>query len=557
MAEITRAAIAAHPFGDLVSASVSKFPIDADEFYGPPGQQHYRLLSYLAAQFNGQTILDIGTHKGSSALALSTNPTNQVISFDIQRKVPLYDLPNVSFELANLWDPVVRRFWEPTILGAAMIVMDIDPHDGPMELEFYKWLKEKDYKGLLVCDDIWYFKGMRDNFWFHIPTEHKLDITPLGHWSGTGIIAFHPQAAFSVWETFQGVRSLGPTPPSPWSSTSSDAQPSGPYGPWTVITAYFDLTRMSDASDAIKARDRRHYFQSARATFALDQPLVVYCEPDALEDLKVLRPAHLADKTKYITVNFEDLPLTKYRDQIIENRKKNPTTDPRNTPSYYLLCMARYALVKRTIAENPFNSTHFARLNICIERMGYTNVAHLDDIFLGTPRDKVSTAYIDYIPRADTTVPAEYFRAGGRCSLCSGFFTARAAEFVRFCDAIEAQFMTYLEAGYGHADEQLFSPVYFANRDIFEPYYGDYFQMITNYRATHENPEITLRLVIPKSLAAGDKETCAAACHFLKRSHDEKWITLSPAQLGQIEFHLKICGDMVIEPVEAEFALRV
>lgn len=533
MAEITRAAIAAHPFESLVSASVSKFPIDAGEFYGRPGQQHYRLLSFLAAQFTGQTILDIGTHKGSSALALSTNPANEVISFDIQRKVPLYDLPNVSFELANLWDPAVRKHWESTILGAAMIVLDIDPHDGPMELEFYEWLKAKNYKGLLVCDDIWYFKGMRDNFWFQVPTEHKLDITPLGHWSGTGIIAFEPQSWCAGWETFQGIRSIAPQPTSPW----------------TVVTAYFDLTRMPDASDAIKARDRKHYFESARATFALDQPLVVYCEPDALEDLKALRPQRLMEKTKFITVNFEDLPLTKYRDQILENRKTHPTTDPRNTASYYLLCMARYALVKRTIAENPFGSTHFAWLNICIERMGYKNVAHLEDVFLGTPRDKVSTAYIDYIPRADTTVPAEYFKAGGRCSLCSGFFTGRAAEFRQFCDAIEAQFMTYLEAGYGHADEQLFSPVYFANRDLFEPYYGDYFQMITNYRATHENPEITLRLVIPKSFAAGDKATCAAACNFLLASHKNGWVTLNAGQLATVEGFIAKCGDMVIEPV--------
>jgi hypothetical protein len=537
MVEVTRAAIAAHPFESLVSASVSKFPIDAGEFYGRAGQQHYRLLSFLASQFNDKTILDIGTHKGSSALALSTNPTNQVISFDIQRKVPLHDLSNVSFELANLWNPTVRRYWEPTILSAAMIVLDIDPHDGPMELEFYEWLKGKGYKGLLVCDDIWYFKGMRDNFWFQIPTEYKLDITPLGHWSGTGIVAFEPQPF--IWETFQGLQEVCQSRPS---------------SPWTVVTAYFDLTRMPDASDAIKARDKKHYFQSARATLALDQPLVVYCEPDSLEELKALRPARLMDKTRFIAVEFDTLPLSRFRDQIVENRKKHPTTDPRNTPSYYLLCMARYALLKRTIEENPFGSTHFAWLNICIERMGYKNVAHLEDVFLLTPRDKVSTTYIDYIPHDDTKDAAAYFKAGGRCSLCSGFFTGRAAEFKEFCDKVDAQFMKYLEAGYGHADEQLFSPVYFENRDLFEVYFGDYQQMITNYRATHENPEITLRLVIPKAFAAGDKETCAKASHFLLESHKKGWITLSVSQLAELNTYVEKCGDMLIEP---EIALRV
>ncbi len=537
MAQITRAAVRAHPFEILVADTATRIPIDRAEFFEGPGQQHYRLLSYLAHQFNGQTIIDIGTHKGSSAAALSTNPKNHIHSFDIERKVPLPDVSNCTFHLANLWDPATRRFWAPKILGAAMIVLDIDPHDGFLELDFYKWLRDNKYQGLVVCDDIWYFKGMRDSFWFEIPTEHKLDITPLGHWSGTGVIAFEPQHWVGSWETFQGLQVLGARrPPSPW----------------TVVTAYFDLTRMPDATGAIKARDRAHYFKSARATFALDQPLVVYCDPDAVEELRALRPERLLHKTKFIPVDFESLPLTRCRAKIAENRKRHPTTDPRNTPSYYLLCMARYALIKRTIAENPFGSTHFAWLNICIERMGFKNVAHLEDVFLGPPRDKVSTTYIHYIPHIETKNPAFYFANGGRCSLCSGFFTGRAQEFREFCDKVEIQFMKYLEAGYGHADEQLFSPVYFENRHLFEVYFGDYQQMITNYRATHENPEITINYIIKKAFAAGDRETCAAACAFLMRSAQEKWVSLTNDQLTMIGGHLVRC----IEPPSRQEPLQ-
>jgi hypothetical protein len=528
MAQITRAAVRAHPFEILVAESATKIPIDRAEFFEGPGQQHYRLLSYLAHQFNGQTIIDIGTHKGSSAAALSTNPKNHIHSFDIERKVPLSDLSNCTFHLANLWDPATRRFWAPTILGAALIVLDIDPHDGFLEMDLYKWLRDNNYRGLVVCDDIWYFKGMRDSFWFEIPTEHKLDITALGHWSGTGVIAFEPQYWVGSWETFQGLQVPGAR------------RPSGT-GPWTVVTAYFDLTRMSDASPAIKARDRRHYFQSARATFALDQPLVVYCDPDAVEELRALRPERLMSKTRFIPVDFETLPLTRYRNLIAENRKRHPSKDPRNTPSYYLLCMARYALIKRTIVENPFGSTHFAWLNICIERMGFKNVAHLDDVFLGPPRDKVSTAYINYIPHIETKNPAFYFANGGRCSLCSGFFTGRAQEFREFCDKVEAQFMKYLEAGHGHADEQLFSPVYFENRHLFDLYFGDYQQMITNYRATHENPEITIENIVKKSFAAGDRDTCAAACCFLMRSAQEGWLKFSNEQLTVVGSFLVHC----------------
>lgn len=511
MTSVTRAAITALPFESAVAASVNAFPITPAEFYGAPGREHYRLLAYLASQMNGQTIIDIGTHKGGSALALSVNPTNTIYSFDIQRKAPLRDLPNLSFELANLWDPVVRKHWAPKLLSAALIVLDIDPHDGPMEFEFYEWLRDSGFKGLLLCDDIWYFKPMRDNFWFKVPTEHKLDITALGHWSGTGLIAFGPQPY--TWETF-----VGPT--------EAVAVPRAP-SPWTIVTAYFDLTRMPDASPEIKARSRTHYFQSACATLALDQPMIVYCEADAMEELKAMRPQRLHEKTRFIAVDFESLPLTKFRAQIQENRRTHPDYqgDPRNTASYYLLCMARYALVKRAMEENPFSSTHFAWLNICIERMGYKNVAHLEDVFCGPPRDKVSMAHIDYIPRSELEPVSSYLKFG-RCSFCSGFFTGRADYFKEFCDRVEAQFMTYLEAGYGHADEQLFCPVYYAKPELFEVYYADYQQMVTNYRYVYENTGITQRLVIPKSAAAGDMAVCSQACKFLLASVEKGVLTL-------------------------------
>jgi hypothetical protein len=173
--------------------------------------------------------------------------------------------------------------------------------------------------------------------------------------------------------------------------------------------------------------------------------------------------------------------------------------------------------MQKVIAENPFGSTHFSLLNICIERMGYKNVAHLEEVFSGPPRDKVSTVYIDYLSEAIIADPKEYYRFG-RCSLCSGFFTGSAKNMSLFATKIIEKFMYYLELGYGHADEQLYSPVYFENRDLFELYYGDYFDMITNYRGLYENKKMPLQYVMPKSAAAGDWLTCYNVSKWLMQS---------------------------------------
>jgi hypothetical protein len=486
----------------LVQPVLKDYSIDLNELFGTVGQQHYILLAYLSSLHPGQTIIDIGTHKGASALALSTCRNTTIYSFDVQRKVFLKDLPNVNYELADLWDETVFEHWESVIMNSAIIMLDVDPHNGNMEYAMYLKLKQKGYKGIIVFDDICYFKEMRNKFWHLIPSIEKLDITALGHWSGTGVVSFLPRPDI-VWETYAGLRTLGKL-----------VEPT-----YTVVTAYFDLTRMPDASPEIKARPRSHYLENARATLALDQPLVVYCEEDSLETIKALRPAHLLEKTKFYTVDFETLPLTQYRDKIIANRKaqKSYRADPRNTASYYLLCMARYALLKRTMDENPFQTQMFSWLNICIERMGYQNLVHLDTVYSGLEnREKFSTAYIDYISKEGLTPLEKYFEFG-RCTLCSGFFTGSKRYLYDFCNRIEEKFLYYLELGYGHADEQLYSPVYFDAPEIFDLYYGDYNSMVTNYNYAYDK-KMPINYVIPKSLAAGDWATCINACKYTWKS---------------------------------------
>lgn len=461
------------------------------EFCEPSGRQHYRMLAQLSLQVYNQTIIDIGTHRGMSALALSYNKANKVLSFDIVDKTGRPQRDNVTYIVDDVLSGEGREKWKDTILSSPLIFLDIDPHEGTREYIFYEWLRDNQYKGTVVCDDIWYFKDMRDNFWYKIPTEHKIDVTERGHWSGTGIVRFDL-----------------PAPP-----TSS----------WTVVTAYFDLTKMSDASPSIQSRPIEHYLQSAVSTLSLDQNLVVFCEPENVETVLALRPERLRHKTKCIAMSFEDFPLTKYREQILENRKTRPSMDDRNTASYYLLCMARYAMLKQVIGENPFQSTHFAWLNICIERMGWKNLVHLDRVFQ-INRDKFSTAYIAY-QKWDNYM--ENIVRWGRTSMCSGFFTGNAYYMKEFCRRIETKFTECLEKGYGHADEQLYSLVYFDDPSIFSVYYGDYSEMITNYEWIRERPQLPLYYLIKNSYEAGDAYTSLAGCESLWKSWKKGYIQLN------------------------------
>ena len=203
------------------------------EFLGESGKEHYKLLSYFSTLFNNTNILDIGTHVGHSALALSYNTSNTIYTFDIVDKVSseLKQISNIKFNYDNLFELEGREKWKTLILSCPFIFLDVDPHNGVMEYDFFNLIKEINYQGFIICDDIWYFKEMRDNFWYKIEDKFRYDLTDLGHWSGTGIITFNNSISFNKFDVSN----------------------------WTLVTAYFNLTKCPDASKEIFEKDKNYY----------------------------------------------------------------------------------------------------------------------------------------------------------------------------------------------------------------------------------------------------------------------------------------------------------
>ncbi len=502
-----------------------EFKDDKEEFFGQVSSQHYRLLSYLSTLYNNANILDIGSHRGNSALALSYNETNTIYSFDIVDKIRPHNknISNVKYVLEDLFNKEVQEKWNNVVLSCPFIFLDVDPHNGFMEIDFYNYLKDIGYKGFVVCDDVFYFKEMRDNFWYKINYDERYDLTEYGHWSGTGVISFDPNICFEKRDNSN----------------------------WTLVTAYFNLTKCPDASVEINKRDQTYYLNHSLSTLSLPYNLIIYCDEESYELIKEKRPKYLESKTKYIIWEFDKIKFKKnnnyldedfafYRDKIIQNRIKNSYYfDNRNTASYYLFCMSRYSMLKDAIEKDYFNSTHFCWINFCIERMGYKNLIYLDEA-LSCNRDKFSTCYIDYIPYSLILDLKEYYK-WGRCSMCSGFFTGNKEYMFKVCDLIEDKFLEFLEKGYGHADEQLYSPVYFENIDLFEHYYGDYNQMITNYKYTYESPETPINHFIRNSFVNNNYLKCLEACEFLLNSINKGKCKLDKNYLTQLYTYYAQC----------------
>jgi len=160
---------------------------ETDEYYHKEsGSEHYRLLLFISTLLNQQIIFDVGTNYALSAISLSRNPQNRVVSYDIIDKFDKkFKEDKLNFDNLEL---IVGDCREDKRLDECSFIFFDAEHDGIFENQFYNHLVSINWKGLLLLDDI-HLNPPMSSFWNSI-TQIKYDITNKGHWSGTGIVHF-------------------------------------------------------------------------------------------------------------------------------------------------------------------------------------------------------------------------------------------------------------------------------------------------------------------------------------------------------------------------------
>ena len=179
---------------------------------------YYAILSHLSTYFNNSVIVDLGTHRGESAAALSYNKSNKIYTYDIAHRGEAVvrfkkeEFQNIKYILGNCiednWFGMAMLEGDPPksdkeiFLSSELIFMDVDPHDGIQEDKVLNFLISNNWKGIMVCDDIVTGRefekenshpGMRD--WWNAINLPKYNISKNYYASGTGmgIIAFDGQ----------------------------------------------------------------------------------------------------------------------------------------------------------------------------------------------------------------------------------------------------------------------------------------------------------------------------------------------------------------------------
>jgi predicted O-methyltransferase YrrM len=160
-----------------------------------PGE-HYKLITQLLKVWKPELVLEIGTFRGASCLAMkeAIPCCKKIVTYDIipWNKVKGTHLRDKDFD-GSLEQRVVdfsklkqietqRKLFE----NASFIFVDMakDGVSEQMFCDFLDTVKFKKAAPLVLFDDIRFNSMLK--FWRNVK-HPKMDITSIGHWSGTGL----------------------------------------------------------------------------------------------------------------------------------------------------------------------------------------------------------------------------------------------------------------------------------------------------------------------------------------------------------------------------------
>ena len=186
--------------------------------FGADLEHYHAILAHLSTYFNDSIIVDMGTHTGNSAAALSYNKSNKVYTFDItptEEAAELFkedEYKNIIYIIGNCIEnnwygqplgPFSTNLSEPLksekeiFLSSELIFLDIDPHDGVQEPQVLDFLITNDWKGIMVCDDIGHQHPPMHDWWNSIELPTYTIRNKYAAFKGTGIVCFDGQEVLS------------------------------------------------------------------------------------------------------------------------------------------------------------------------------------------------------------------------------------------------------------------------------------------------------------------------------------------------------------------------
>jgi hypothetical protein len=280
----------------------------------------------------------------------------------------------------------------------------------------------------------------------------------------------------------------------------------------TFVSQFFDIGRNQN----IDVLSLKNYITNINKLLQLNINILFYTTKQLHDQLQYTNRANL----KFI---FLDQPPWYDRlDKVIEVTKNYQTGfKDKDTPQFMCITLGKFQLLKDAIALNPFDNKYYAWIDAGIFKV-IQQVNLLPEI---TPSELVKCMILNYTSEAEIASPT--FINSCRYKIAGGFFLASSDNMIIFCDKILACASEYLNNGYFGLEQEFMAIVYVKNKELFDPYYGDFADLLTNYKYLHHNYWLPYR-VFNTATDDIDKDR---VCKYLLKSYNNNTIDISPEDI--------------------------
>lgn len=283
------------------------------------------------------------------------------------------------------------------------------------------------------------------------------------------------------------------------------------------------------------ARPLHEIIEQLDALLRMPVYLVIYGDKETVPRMSEKRALYgFALITKFIEIDYLDLPAFQYLEKVKQNRKiYHPTQDARTNAETHLITCSKFYLVLKTIDENPFHTTKFGWIDSFLGKnaskicenyeentMAWT-LSHVTDKFHIQVLNVCDKKY--KLPENKHEYYSEY-----RWIVCGCLFTCGAEIGIRILTRLNQIFLDTTELGYGHAEEMFYLEVFDEFYDDIVRAYGDYGQIVNNFIYPQKNYHYIYYFILKKYMQLGYWREAYDCSHALLQSIENHTLCYSP-----------------------------
>jgi len=258
---------------------------------------------------------------------------------------------------------------------------------------------------------------------------------------------------------------------------------------YTIITAFFDIGR-DKWSHYTRSVDK--YLHNAKRMLSLQDDMIIFIEHKFIDFVKQVRK-NIKNKTTIIPLNIQDLYWYQYLNQIqtimdsseFKNNLINPKCPEVSNPLYDIIMFSKTMLINLAILNNLSNHEHYVWLDFGIhDNMLKDNMLNTK-LFNKGIGDKIKFLCREYPKSSDLNLHS-FFKSNTN-RFAGTMFSGHKNYLVKFNELLHTDIINALNNNIIDCDQNFFSNVYIKNPDMFDLYFGDWSELITNYYELIDN----------------------------------------------------------------------